>query len=64
MKTMTYFLYIILWEGFILGGCAYIVFWKGFSGWWFLLAVLLSGSPYSPSKWAELYNQKGNSNND
>lgn len=22
-------------------GCAYVVFWKGASGWWFLLALLL-----------------------
>ena len=57
MKILTYLIYIILWEGFILGGCAYIVFWKGFSGWWFLLAGLLSSAAYKPSAWAILYNQ-------
>lgn len=31
-----------LWMAFCLVGCAYVVFWKGFSGWWFLLAILLA----------------------
>lgn len=28
----------------IIGGCAYLVFWRGHSGWWFLLAMLLMAS--------------------
>ena len=26
---------------FLIGGCAYLVFWRGASPWWFLLAVTL-----------------------
>lgn len=37
-KTLLiYFIYCLI----ILGGCSYIVFGLGFSGWWFLLAILL-----------------------
>ena len=25
----------------VLGVCAYVVFWLGFSGWWFVLALVL-----------------------
>ncbi len=32
-----------LWAAFIVGGCAYIVFGLGHSGWWFLLALVLIG---------------------
>jgi hypothetical protein len=28
----------------VIFGCAYVVFWRGFSGWWFVLAILLAGS--------------------
>jgi len=41
MKTIIfviYYLYVI----FLLVGCSYLVFWKGASGWWYLLAVLMS----------------------
>ncbi len=36
-----YVISIVFFESFILGGCAYLVFWKGASAWWFVLAVLL-----------------------
>lgn len=52
--SATYLLYIIFWESLTLGGCAYCVFWRKASGWWFVLAVLLSGAAYSPEKWAAL----------
>ncbi len=35
---------IFLWGIFNIGGCAYLVFWRGNSGWWFLLAILLASS--------------------
>lgn len=54
MKHVTYLLYLVLWEGFIFGGCAYVVFWKDASPLWFVLAVLLSAAAYSPEKWAAL----------
>ena len=31
----------LVWAVFIIGGCSYIVFWKGHSGWWFALALPL-----------------------
>jgi len=51
MKEITYLIYIIFWETFILGGGAYIVFGLGNSGWWFALACVLSGLAYRPSMW-------------
>ena len=58
MKPMaiiiSYLIYILVWEVLILGGCAYLVFWKGASPWWFVLAVLLSSAAYGPEKWAKL----------
>lgn len=37
-------LVVMLWNMFWLGGCAYLIFWKGFSGWWFVLAILIASS--------------------
>lgn len=51
MSYVTYLIYIILFEGLVLGGTGYAVFVLGHSGWWFLLAVILSGAAYSPKKW-------------
>lgn len=28
-----------IWNIFIITGCSYVVFFKGYSGWWFLVAV-------------------------
>lgn len=33
----------LVWNVFLFGGCAYIVFWRGSSPWWFLLACLIEG---------------------
>lgn len=33
----------MLWPFFVVGGCGYAVFGLGYSGWWFLLAVMLLG---------------------
>lgn len=52
---VTYLVYITLYEVLTLGGCGYAVFALGASGWWFVLAVILSGAAYSPEKWASLY---------
>jgi len=51
MKEITYLIYIVLYEAFIVGGCAYIVFWQGNSGWWWLLACAMSGAAYRPQAW-------------
>ena len=34
-------LIFLIWDMFVIGGTAYIVFWKGHSAWWFLLALVL-----------------------
>lgn len=31
-----------IWSAAMIGGCAYLVFWRDVSGWWFLLAMLLA----------------------
>jgi hypothetical protein len=51
MKALTYLIYIVLYEGLILGGTGYAVFTLGHSGWWFLLAVFFSAGAISPGKW-------------
>lgn len=51
MRALTYLIYILLWEGFVWGGTAYLVFAMDYSGWWFLLAWALSSSAYRPSHW-------------
>ena len=51
MKYLTYLIYIIFWESLVFGGCGYAVFVLGHSGWWFLLAIFIGASAYSPAKW-------------
>ena len=53
--AITYMLYIIAWEGLVIGGCGYVVFALNRSGWWFVLGVLLSVSAYTPKKWRQLF---------
>lgn len=54
MKMLTYLIYILLFEGLVLGGTGYAVFVLGYSGWWFALAALFSSAAYPPAKWSEL----------
>jgi hypothetical protein len=51
MKYITYLIYIIVFESLVLGGTGYAVFVLGFSGWWFVPAIVVSSSAYPPSKW-------------
>lgn len=51
MKYWSYLIYILVFETLVLGGTGYAVFCLGHSGWWFLLATLISGHSYSPAKW-------------
>ena len=53
--AITYMIYIILWEALIIGGFGYVVFGLNRSGWWMLLAVMLSDSAYKPKSWRELF---------
>jgi hypothetical protein len=56
--VVTYLIYIIIWEAMVLGGFGYIIFGLGYSGWWAVLAVLMSGSAYKPGSWRELVEGK------
>ena len=51
MKEITYLIYIIVFETLIWGGTGYAVFFLGRSGWWFLLALIVSSAAYSPYHW-------------
>lgn len=42
-----------MWAVIVLVGCSYVVFWKGQSGWWFVLAVALMGTRCRPSETEE-----------
>lgn len=34
---------VFSWNSIVFGTCAYVVFWLGHSGWWFLLAMIIAG---------------------
>ena len=55
LSMVTYLIYCIVWDCAIMAGCAYLVFWKGHSGLWFLLAILIAGTSYKPSGWRNLW---------
>lgn len=38
---ITWVVLAFLWDFFLIGGVTYLVFWKGHSGWWFVLAIVL-----------------------
>ena len=40
MSNFLILLVLVLYNAFIFSGCAYIVFWKGHSGWWFIPAFI------------------------
>jgi len=41
-KDIVFLIYCILFETLVLGGCGYVVFVMGYSGWWFVLAIAIS----------------------
>jgi hypothetical protein len=53
MRELTYLIYILGYETLVLGGCGYVTFGLGHSNWWWVLAVVLSGSAYKPGKWMD-----------
>lgn len=55
MKVFTFLLYTLFWQTLVIGGCGYVVFVLGHSGWWFLLAVFMSAHQFSPKSWAKLW---------
>jgi hypothetical protein len=38
------YLTMLIWNLFIWSGTAYLVFWKGHSGVWFILTILMTGT--------------------
>lgn len=34
-----------IWDVFLIAGTSYLVFWKGVSGWWFVLAIVIGLQP-------------------
>ena len=52
--TLSYMVYILMYEALVIGGCGYVVFGLGRSGWWFLLALLMSAGAYKPASWNAL----------
>lgn len=42
---MTWIICDLIKDIFLLSGSIYLVIWKGCSGWWIILAMILSGSP-------------------
>jgi len=52
--VITYLIYIIIWELIAIGGFGYVVFVLENSSWWFLVALFLSVSAYSPEAWKKL----------
>lgn len=55
MKTASYLIYVIAHNTLTIGGCGYAVFVLGHSGWWFLLAAVISGSKFGPEQWSALW---------
>ena len=51
LLSVTYLIYIVFWETLVLGGIGYAVFAMEFSGWWFLLGLVLSSAAYRPEQW-------------
>jgi len=43
-----------VWDVFLIAGTSYIVFWKGYSGWWFLPAVFIGIQPTLFKKLSEI----------
>lgn len=56
--AVSWLLYIVIWDGGIIAGCAYIVFGLGHSGWWFVLAVFLCTTSFKPHTWNALFTGK------
>lgn len=48
MKYLTFLLYIIIWDGGIIGGTFYATFILGHSGWWWVVAVILTAESFKP----------------
>lgn len=50
----SYAFYIVCFETLVLGGTGYAVFVLHESGWWFALAVIVSGACFKPHHWKSI----------
>lgn len=48
---VTFLIYTLIFEGLVIGGCGYVVFVLGHSGWWWVLAALFSSAQLKPLDW-------------
>jgi hypothetical protein len=48
IRILGFVIYTILYKSLIWIGFGYVVFVLGYSGWWLLLAAMLSGGQYKP----------------
>jgi len=58
MFAVTYLIYILAWESLVLGGCSYLVFWRGADPHWFWFAVFLTFCALNPKKWCSLFHPR------
>lgn len=53
--AFSYLIYVIFWDAGLIGGAAYLVYWRDQSGWLIVAALIIGGCGYHPWKWAALY---------
>jgi hypothetical protein len=46
-------IYNMIWSCVVLGFTGYVVFWLGFSGWWFALAIFIWNEGQMEFEWKE-----------
>lgn len=52
---VTYLIYIIFWFTLVVGGTGYATFVLDHSAWWWILALLLCETAYTPTSWKRLW---------
>ena len=45
MKDIACYIFCLIWDIFVIGGCAYLVGWQGWNPWWFAFVLLLLVNP-------------------
>jgi len=50
MKNWHIYAYVLIWNMFLVGGCTYLVFFRGASPWWFVLVMIFSASVEEKSR--------------
>jgi len=62
VQSVTYILYSILLLTFVIGGAAYLVFWKEASAFWSVVVslIILEAAHYTPAQWTDLFYRNPN----